>query len=75
MNVVILGCGRVGSLLAVQFDDKGHHVTIIDKNSDAFQRLEGNYNGRMVLGTGIDVDVLREAGIDRGRCLRCLHKW
>jgi trk system potassium uptake protein TrkA len=65
VKVVILGCGRVGSLLALRLDEKGHQVAIVDKNGDAFLRLEGsNYGGQMVRGTGIDVDVLREAGIE-----------
>jgi trk system potassium uptake protein TrkA len=65
VNVVILGCGRLGSLLARRLDEKGHQVAIIDKNGDAFLRLEGTgYGGQMVRGTGIDVDVLRQAGIE-----------
>jgi trk system potassium uptake protein TrkA len=64
MNIVILGCGRVGAYLAQQLDATGHEVTIIDRNSTAFARLGQDYRGKMVLGTGIDEDVLRDAGID-----------
>ena len=65
MNVVILGCGRVGSLLARRLNERNHHVTIIDKNDDAFRRLHGIYGLRLVQGTGIDTDVLRQAGIEQ----------
>ena len=64
MKVVILGCGRVGARLATQLDAEGHEVTIIDRNQDSFARLGPDYSGEMVLGTGIDEDVLRRAGIE-----------
>ena len=65
MKVIILGCGRVGALLAQQLDQAGHDVTIIDRNQDAFSRLGPDYGGQMVLGTGIDEDVLRKSGIEQ----------
>ncbi len=64
MKVVILGCGRVGARLATQLDSAGHEVTIIDRNQDSFARLGATYGGAMVLGTGIDEDVMRRAGIE-----------
>ncbi len=63
MKVIILGCGRVGARLATQLDASGEDVTIIDRNQDSFARLGADYSGSMVLGTGIDEDVLRKAGI------------
>ncbi len=65
MKFIILGCGRVGARLAVQLDQAGHQVTIIDRNQDSFSRLGPDYGGEMVLGTGIDEDVLRKAGIEQ----------
>ncbi len=64
LRIVILGCGRVGARLAMQLDAAGHDVTIIDRNQDSFTRLSPDYGGAMVLGTGIDEDVLRRAGIE-----------
>ncbi len=64
MKVVILGCGRVGALLATQLDGTGNDVTIVDRNQESFARLGPDYSGAMVLGTGIDEDVLRNAGIE-----------
>lgn len=64
MKVVILGCGRVGARLATQLDLAGQDVTIIDRNQDSFARLGAGYSGAMVLGTGIDEDVMRRAGIE-----------
>lgn len=64
MRIIILGCGRVGTYLAQNLDAAGHEVTVIDRNREAFARLGSNYGGRMILGTGIDEDVLRKAGIE-----------
>jgi trk system potassium uptake protein TrkA len=64
VKIIILGCGRVGATLAQQLEKDGHPVVIIDRNQDAFARLGPDYSGGMVLGTGIDEDVLRKAGIE-----------
>jgi trk system potassium uptake protein TrkA len=63
VHVVIMGCGRVGSALALRLQEHGHHVTVIDSNPDAFRRL-GSFDGSTVAGVGFDRDVLREAGIE-----------
>jgi trk system potassium uptake protein len=65
MRVVILGCGRVGSGLANALDAEGHDVTIIDRNSDQFRRLDPDFSGMAVVGQGIDQDILRRAGVEQ----------
>ena len=65
MNVVIVGCGRVGSTLAASLDRAGHTVSIVDQDSQAFARLPDEFHGHTIVGTGIDEDVLRRAGADR----------
>jgi len=62
MHVIVVGCGRVGSELAVSLQLAGHSVAIIDKNKNAFRRLPDNWGGRTVLGFGYDRDHLDEAG-------------
>lgn len=65
MNVVIMGCGRVGAELATTLDREGHHVTILDLNNDQFRRrLPSEFGGRAMVGNGIDMDALRRAGIE-----------
>ncbi len=66
-DVVILGCGRVGSRLATMMDGDGFNVTVIDTDGYAFRRLPESFRGRTILGTGIDEDVLRRAGIEGAR--------
>ena len=63
MNVIVVGCGRVGSQLATLLSVEGHNVTVIDKDGDAFRRLGSTFNGVTVRGLGFDEDVLEEAGI------------
>ncbi len=65
MHVVVLGCGRVGATLAMALEAEGHSVAVIDRNREAFRRLSRGFKGKMVLGIGIDEDVLRKAGIER----------
>jgi len=63
MHVIVVGCGRVGSELAVSLDQLGHSVSIIDKQRNAFRRLPERWSGRAVLGFGFDRDHLEQAGV------------
>ncbi len=69
MYVLIMGCGRVGARLANLLADANHQVTILDVNSKSFRRLGPEFRGTTMIGNGIDVDVLRRAGIERARAL------
>ncbi len=64
MHVVIMGCGRVGSTLAHSLEARGHSVSVIDIDPDAFRRLGADFRGRTVTGIGYDRDVLAQAGIE-----------
>ena len=65
MHIVILGCGRVGALLADRLDSGGHSVAIIDQEARSFRRLGPHFAGTTVTGVGFDRDILESAGIDR----------
>jgi trk system potassium uptake protein TrkA len=64
MQVVIMGCGRVGILLTVELAKAGHEVSVIDKKPDAFDRLPPGFTAKTIVGQGFDSDVLEEAGIE-----------
>ena len=64
MKTVIVGCGRVGSVLADAFDRAGHQVIILDMETTAFDRLPGAFKGAAVRGDGTDEDTLRRAGAE-----------
>ena len=63
-NVIVVGCGRVGSQLANMLSDNGNNVCVVDRNPDAFSNLGRNFNGSTVQGVGFDVDVLQRAGVE-----------
>ncbi|HUR72634.1 MAG TPA: TrkA family potassium uptake protein [Sporichthya sp.] len=64
MHIVIMGCGRVGSTLALALESKGHDVAVVDQEADAFRRLGSSFSGRRVTGVGFDQETLIEAGIE-----------
>jgi trk system potassium uptake protein TrkA len=65
MHIVIMGCGRVGSTLAVELEQQGHSVAVIDREAASFRRLGPDFGGQTVTGVGFDRDRLRDAGIER----------
>jgi len=65
MNVMIIGCGRVGSQLALLLSQEGHNVTIVDKNPESFKRLGGAFNGIAATGNGFDEKLLKELKVER----------
>jgi trk system potassium uptake protein TrkA len=69
MKIIIMGCGRVGALLARTLDADGHDVTILDNDPYSFRRLEFSmslpaFRGKALQGNGINDSVLRKAGIE-----------
>jgi trk system potassium uptake protein TrkA len=65
VHVVIMGCGRVGSTLALRLEQLEHTVAIIDRDGGAFRRLSKDFQGRSVVGIGFDRETLVEAGIEQ----------
>lgn len=64
MKLIVIGCGRVGSTIAKRFAGAGWEVAAIDEKESALSRLGENWTGGFVVGHGMDVTVLREAGIE-----------
>ncbi len=64
MNIVIIGCGRVGAFLAGLLDEDGHAVTVVDLERASFEHLPKSFKGNTLLGNGTDMDILRQAGIE-----------
>jgi trk system potassium uptake protein TrkA len=63
VNIVIVGCGRVGASVAEAYDRAGHTVVILDIVTSAFDRLPTTFGGEAIRGDGTDEDVLRRAGV------------
>lgn len=64
MKALIIGCGRVGSNVARRLAAEGWNVSVVDEKEEALGRLGDDWRGGFVTGHGMDVDVLREAGIE-----------
>ncbi|MBM3245360.1 MAG: TrkA family potassium uptake protein, partial [Candidatus Omnitrophica bacterium] len=65
MYVIIVGCGRVGSELAKLLSQEGFNVVVIDKSQSSFERLSGGFNGLTLVGNGFDLNLLKQAGIEK----------
>lgn len=65
MNVIVVGCGRVGAQLGYRLSQKGHQVTIIDQEAAAFDNLPPDFRGRTVEGEVLAQGVLHRAGIEQ----------
>ena len=64
MNIIIIGCGKVGAKFAQVLSEEGHDIVIVDNDKNAFKLLKPNFNGITVTGVPIDQDVLKHAGIE-----------
>jgi trk system potassium uptake protein TrkA len=61
MRAMIIGCGRVGSVLANRLDEAGHQVLVLDKNQQAFRRLSEKFSGERRVGNGLVEEYVRPA--------------
>ncbi len=64
MKLVVIGCGRVGSAVAREFQADGWDVTAVDEQEEALTRLGSDWSGGFVVGHGMDSEILRRAGAD-----------
>ncbi len=65
MNMIVVGCGRVGAELAYRLYQKGHRVTVIDNVASAFANLPPDFRGRTLEGDPLNQDLLRRAGVEQ----------
>jgi trk system potassium uptake protein TrkA len=64
MNIIVVGCGRLGSDLSFRLSQQGHQVTVVDDNPDSFESLDPQFSGRTVEGDPFSKEVLERAGIE-----------
>jgi trk system potassium uptake protein TrkA len=64
MKALVIGCGRVGSTIAKRLAGQGWDVTVVDEKEEALGRLGEDWRGGFITGHGMDMEVLREAGIE-----------
>ncbi len=64
MNIIIIGCGRLGAELGKGLSNRGHKVSIVDIDEDAFQNLGTEFVGKAIVGHALNRDILLRAGIE-----------
>jgi trk system potassium uptake protein len=69
MYIIIIGCGRLGANLANRLSGSGHYVVMVDLHEQAFSKLMPEYSGFRIQGDATELDVLRQARVDRADLL------
>ncbi len=64
MNIVIVGCGKIGRALVENLSAEGHDITVIDNNPTVVSEITNMYDVIGICGNGADSDILVEAGIE-----------
>ncbi|WP_051592720.1 potassium channel family protein [Thomasclavelia saccharogumia] len=64
-KIVIIGCGRLGASLANSLYEQGRQVIIIDKNEDAFRKLNSSFGGLTLVGDATNLDVFKQLEVDK----------
>lgn len=65
LYVIIVGCGRLGSLLANRLSGDGHDVVVIDRDKEAFDRLSVEFSGYKIVGDAVEQSILKQAEISK----------
>lgn len=74
-NIIVVGCGRVGSQLANMLSENDNNVCVVDKDPDAFANLGRSFNGSVVQGVGFDEETLQRAGVDSCDCVAAVTQY
>ena len=69
MNIIIVGCGKVGQTLAAQLNEEGNNITVIDVSAESVDEISSRYDVMGIVGNGATHTVQREAGIDNADLL------
>ncbi len=67
--VVVIGCGRLGSLLAGRLSAQGNSVVVVDREESAFENLSSEFSGFQIVGDAAEMATLRQAKLDKADCL------
>ena len=69
MNIIIVGCGKVGRVLTEQLNEPGNNITVVDINGARATDVAERYDVMQVAGNGAIRAVLEEAGIKKADLL------
>lgn len=65
MNILVIGCGKIGSTIIASLVSEGHDVIVLDNNPQVIENITNVYDVIGVCGNGADSDVLSEAGANK----------
>lgn len=65
MNIVIVGCGKIGTTILASLVSEGHDVVAVDISADAISEIRDVYDAMCVCGNGTDYETLEEAGVKK----------
>lgn len=63
MNIIIVGCGKVGYTLVEQLSNEEHNIIVVDKNTEKVQYITDNLDAMGIIGNGVSYQTLLEAGV------------
>lgn len=69
MNIIIVGCGKVGSTLAKQLSKEGHDISIIDINEKVVEEFSNSHDVMGIVGNGAAYSIQKSAGIEKAHLL------
>ena len=67
--IMVVGCGRLGAILASRLSSQGNSVVVIDPQTSSFKNLSGDFSGFQISGDASEIEILRSAKADRADCL------
>lgn len=65
MNIIVIGCGKIGTTIVASLSSEGHDVVAVDENDAAVAEISDIYDVMCVCGNGADYNTLSEAGVER----------
>ena len=69
MNIIIIGCGKVGKTLAQQLSEERHDIVLVDTNSEKLQEVTEEIDAMTLTGNGANIGVQKEAGVENADML------
>ena len=65
MNIIVVGCGKIGTTILASLVEEGHNVVALDSNPETINEITNLYDAIGICGNGNDCDTLIEAGVEK----------
>ena len=64
MNIIIVGCGKVGTSLAERLSAEGHDLVMVDLSPVKVEEVSNRFDAMGIVGNGASFNVQQEAGVE-----------